>query len=1708
MLRSFAWLAVILPGLFTAVTLPAQTLVSWNGSGTNSANTNWSFSANWTGGTPGTTANLLFTNAGVAATVSNVNNIVDANNTVLSLQYAHTNGYHTTLINSGFTLTVSNNANANLVVVGTLTDNGINQFVDTTITGLGGNLVVIGTNTGSQMQIQQGSTNSGNHAAVLDLSGLGNFSLTAGRLLVAGNAGVATTLPASNYLAGTFYLARTNAIRLNGTATPELNIGDAVSNSSATNNAILLGQTNSLYADAITIGRSKSTGSVKFNPALAGGSPSLYLRGNSTARVTTLSIGDNSIQTSTSAGATGTLDLSLGTVDAQVNTCYLARGQQSATGTGNSLGTLAFAAGTFNVNNLNVGNVSTNNSLCSASGTVNVTGTAVLFINTNLALGSNPNTNPANTACFAKGILSITNGTVYANSITNTSALANGVVGIINVNAGQLTLTNTAGSPALPLGTLALTGASLHLNATTVATNIVTTNVTVSGTSTITLDTILGYTSGTATYPLISYLSGTDPYSGLTYSLPSGYTGTLVDNTAAKRIDLQITAGPITPILGTVIWGGGVSGNWDSTALNWTNGGITTIYADTDTVIFNDTAQTGSVSLVTNVSPGSVTFTNTALAYTLSGPNAIGGAASLIKSGTGSLTLATTNSYAGLTAIYSGTVTLAAPGAIPAASILSFNGTNGINGATLNLGGYAQTVAGIQFTNIGTNTVTLTNGTLTASPAAISFSPFGSSNSLTANFSGLSAFTYSNSAGTFTVANGTVPASGSTGQSTLTLSAKTNAITAGTVNVGTSSDSGGTINSTINLGAVNTLDVGTIAMGSGRAGGTIQFAAGITGGTLAIAGTTGGASTANLVYGSHDSFQVTDHPVDLFDTTAGTLAAQFGSVTIGVANPVTSSSAPTRGDSVTASFKMGAGTLTATSLTVGQIGGSSTNVYTLTNTAVFSITNGGTANITTLTLASNAYTGNLGGSSILSGLAILTNGATLNAAAIQEGGIATPASGTLTVVAQMLWGDGTLGNLGAGNLTVNGISIALAGSANNHFINISAGQTGTINSWISGTGTLTDTGAGAVTLHGNNSFTGGLVMNSTNTLTLAGTNTYTGNTLINAGTLAVSGIGTISTSPLISVAGNAIFNVAGAASPFTLGSGQTLSNNAAATATLNGNLNAGAGTLSASWNSGTPAFTVTNGTLTLSNATTVKVNNTGSTLAPGTYGLIGTNTGGAVVLASQPTVTVTGGGITAGATASLAISGGQLNLVVSPVATTNTLILLTGSNPATYGASLTFQATLSPAPTNGETVTFYDGGTVLGSGPLTGGVATYTTSALMAATHSLTAVYGGESTYAGSTSTVLSQTVNPATLTITALSTNETFVYGIPAFTGGNGVTYAGFVNGETNTVLGGTLAYGGTSQGATNAGVYTIVPSGLTNAVNPNYTIGYVNGALTISQATPVIGLGSSLNPAGFLDSVSFTATLQADATGSVVFSSTNGPISTNTLSGGAAGSASITNLARGVQVITAVYGGDGNYLAGTNTFNQTVTNHPPVTTILVASRTAGFPLEIALTDIATNWTDADGDPVELTAVNLTSTNGASVYPVSMTTNLDGSYVITNTAYLGYVPTADVADQLSYSVSDGQGGTNIGYINIVVVSSVTGTNSITSITGGNPNGLTAYGIPGFTYITERSTNLTDWVEISTNTAATNGVISVSDSFSDLGGSAPSSAFYRLLWQP
>ena len=85
-------------------------------------------------------------------------------------------------------------------------------------------------------------------------------------------------------------------------------------------------------------------------------------------------------------------------------------------------------------------------------------------------------------------------------------------------------------------------------------------------------------------------------------------------------------------------------------------------------------------------------------------------------------------------------------------------------------------------------------------------------------------------------------------------------------------------------------------------------------------------------------------------------------------------------------------------------------------------------------------------------------------------------------------------------------------------------------------------------------------------------------------------------------------------------------------------------------------------------------------------------------------------------------------------------------------------------------------------------------------------------------------TVGKAALTVTANDASKT--YDGLAWSGGNGVGYSGFVNGETAAVLGGSLVWGGTSQGAVNAGSYTIVPSGQTSG---NYTITYHDGTLTI---------------------------------------------------------------------------------------------------------------------------------------------------------------------------------------------------------------------------------------------------------------------------------------
>jgi probable HAF family extracellular repeat protein len=90
--------------------------------------------------------------------------------------------------------------------------------------------------------------------------------------------------------------------------------------------------------------------------------------------------------------------------------------------------------------------------------------------------------------------------------------------------------------------------------------------------------------------------------------------------------------------------------------------------------------------------------------------------------------------------------------------------------------------------------------------------------------------------------------------------------------------------------------------------------------------------------------------------------------------------------------------------------------------------------------------------------------------------------------------------------------------------------------------------------------------------------------------------------------------------------------------------------------------------------------------------------------------------------------------------------LTSSQNSSTLGQSVTFSVKVKAIvglPPNGEQVTFLDGKTVMGTGALSNGVATLTTSALKVGTNNITATYPGDNNYYPNKSAVLAQVVNP-----------------------------------------------------------------------------------------------------------------------------------------------------------------------------------------------------------------------------------------------------------------------------------------------------------------------------------------------------------------------------
>jgi hypothetical protein len=285
-------------------------------------------------------------------------------------------------------------------------------------------------------------------------------------------------------------------------------------------------------------------------------------------------------------------------------------------------------------------------------------------------------------------------------------------------------------------------------------------------------------------------------------------------------------------------------------------------------------------------------------------------------------------------------------------------------------------------------------------------------------------------------------------------------------------------------------------------------------------------------------------------------------------------------------------------------------------------------------------------------------------------------------------------------------------------------------------------------------------------------------------------------------------------------------------------------------------------------------------------------------------------------TANLGISG-----LASGVATLNLTSLPAGTNSlsAIYGGD----ANLDPATSN--TISY----TVLGVPTIAFTVANHTygdtpfsISATSNSTGAITySVVSGPATISGSTVTLTgvagsvvlqasqpaagsyaagtktaSFTVNKAQLTLTANNAARVFGAANPSFAG----TATGAVNGDAFTET-----FSTTATAASIVGAYSIVPS-VTGTNLGNYTVGAVNGVLTISQAgTATIFALSNQN-------LTLTATvaslISGVPTGTVSFYEGQTLVGTGTLSNGTA-SYTASSFPTGNVVVSAQYSGDANF-------------------------------------------------------------------------------------------------------------------------------------------------------------------------------------------------------
>ena len=269
------------------------------------------------------------------------------------------------------------------------------------------------------------------------------------------------------------------------------------------------------------------------------------------------------------------------------------------------------------------------------------------------------NTHSGTTTIRAGGLYGVVGGSFSASSVLLEASAGAATLGVFSTDntmswsCPNLTVNNAGGGCILdfnfgliaPSATVALLQVAGAVNFTT--------------TPAVSVESSL--LNFTGTYPLMTWgsVSGTTP-TAVTVTGTSRQTTiaahlSVVGNTLFLVVTGITTTEPLS-------WTGG-PGTWDvnnsGNAIWKDNTGTSTHFLQLDSVVFDNTIGSGGiVNLNTVVTPLGVTVSNPSADYTIGGSGAIAGSTALSKSGAGKLTLLTTNTYSGLTAIAAGTLQL------------------------------------------------------------------------------------------------------------------------------------------------------------------------------------------------------------------------------------------------------------------------------------------------------------------------------------------------------------------------------------------------------------------------------------------------------------------------------------------------------------------------------------------------------------------------------------------------------------------------------------------------------------------------------------------------------------------------------------------------------------------------------------------------------------------------------------------------------------------------------------------------------------------------------------------------------------------------------------------------------------------------------------------------------------------------------------------